>query len=164
MGTKAREIVRLDVEELIEKLNAALADEWLAFYQYWIGAQVVKGPMRSQVIAELMEHAHEEYEHAQQLADRIMQLEGVPLLSPEMWYDATNCGYAPPEDTRVGPVLQQNLEGEQCAIKAYQELVDLTREADAATHEMIVSILQDELHHEEDLEDLLEDIEVGLGS
>ena len=31
---------KLDVESLISQLNAALAEEWLAYYQYWIGALV----------------------------------------------------------------------------------------------------------------------------
>jgi hypothetical protein len=35
----------------------AFADEWLAYYQYWLGAKVVKGPMKEAVIAELLQHA-----------------------------------------------------------------------------------------------------------
>ncbi len=53
MGTKGRDIVEMDVDQLIELLNKALADEWLAYYQYWIGAKVAKGPMRGAVVAEL---------------------------------------------------------------------------------------------------------------
>ena len=40
---------KLDVESLISQLNAALAEEWLAYYQYWIGALVVEGAMRPNV-------------------------------------------------------------------------------------------------------------------
>jgi len=40
MGTKGREIVGMDIDKLIELLNKALADEWLAYYQYWVGAKV----------------------------------------------------------------------------------------------------------------------------
>lgn len=57
MGSKAREIVGMDLKKLIELLNKVLADEWLAYYQYWIGAKVVMGPMRGTVAGELMEHA-----------------------------------------------------------------------------------------------------------
>ena len=49
MGTKGISIVGMDVDVLIEKLNKALADEWLAYYQYWIGAKVAAGPMRGAV-------------------------------------------------------------------------------------------------------------------
>ena len=48
MGTKGRAIVGIDVDNLIKVLNKALADEWLAYYQYWVGAKVAKGPMRGQ--------------------------------------------------------------------------------------------------------------------
>jgi len=46
MGTNGREIVGKDAKELVELFNRAIADEWLAYYQYWVGALVVKGPMR----------------------------------------------------------------------------------------------------------------------
>ena len=43
---------KLDVESLISQLNAALAEEWLAYYQYWVGALVVEGAMRADVQSE----------------------------------------------------------------------------------------------------------------
>ena len=46
MGTKGIEIVGVDVQQLLNVLNIAFADEWLAYYQYWLGAKVVKGPMK----------------------------------------------------------------------------------------------------------------------
>ena len=58
MGQKGRSIVKMDVDEHINILNKALSDEWLAYYQYWTGAKVVKGPMKDAVIAEL--NLHEE--------------------------------------------------------------------------------------------------------
>jgi bacterioferritin len=36
----------------------------LAYYQYWLGAKVVKGPMKEAVIAELLQHATDELRHA----------------------------------------------------------------------------------------------------
>jgi len=86
MGTKAREIIGMDADKLVELLNKALGDEWLAYYQYWIGAKVAKGPMRGDVTAELELHATEELGHALLLVNRIVQLGGTPLLTPEDWY------------------------------------------------------------------------------
>ena len=43
---------KLDVDNLLSQLNAALAEEWLAYYQYWVGALVVEGAMRSDVQGE----------------------------------------------------------------------------------------------------------------
>ena len=78
---------KLDVDNLLVQLNAALSEEWLAYYQYWIGAFVAEGAMRANVQAEFEEHAKEELGHAKLLADRIIELEGVPVLDPKKWFD-----------------------------------------------------------------------------
>jgi bacterioferritin len=160
MGTKAQEILGMDAGKLIEQLNKALADEWLAYYQYWIGAKVAKGPMRGAVALELEEHATEELGHALLLVDRILQLGGTPLLTPEDWYKVSNCGYESPEDPYVEALLEQNVAGEQCAIDVYKALADLTKDTDPVTYEMALQIMTDEIEHEEDLQALQEDIEL----
>ncbi len=162
MAQKGREIVKMNVDELINLLNKALADEWLAYYQYWIGAKVVKGPMKDAVIAELDLHATEELSHAVLLTTRIIQLGGTPVLSPAEWMKITNCGYDAPTDPYVEKVLEQNIKGEQCAIKVYSHLLDLTREGDPVTYNIILTILSQEVEHEEDLDALREDLELML--
>ena len=160
MGTKGRALVGKDVDKLIEMLNKALADEWLAYYQYWVGAKVVKGPMREATAAELLQHAAEELGHAELLSDRLIQLGGTPLLTPEEWYKVTNCGYEAPQDPYVEVVLDQNIKGEQCAIEVYQKLTSFTRDIDPVTYEIVLSILTDEIEHEEDLQAIAEDIQL----
>jgi bacterioferritin len=159
MGTKGIEIVDMDVDELLGMLNAAFADEWLAYYQYWLGARVVKGPMKEAAIAELTEHAGDELRHADMLSARIIQLGGTPVSRPDEWYKHTNCGYDAPDDPLIDRVLEQNVKGEQCAILVYKKLVDLTAGKDPITHNIVLQILQDEVEHEEDLQALLEDLE-----
>jgi bacterioferritin len=162
MGQKGREIVRMNVDELLNLLNKALSDEWLAYYQYWIGAKVVKGPMKDAVIAELTLHATEELSHAELIVARIIQLGGIPVLSPADWFKITNCGYEAPVDHYVEEVLNQNIKGEQCAIRVYNALLDTTREADPVTYNMVLTILSQEVEHEEDLSALKEDLELML--
>ncbi len=158
MGTRGREIVGNDVDKVIELLKKAYADEWLAYYQYWIGAKVVKGPMKDAVMTELMEHAADELRHADMVAERIIQLGDNPILQPKQWYDMTNCGYDAPEDADVRPLLEQNIKGEQCAITVYNDLLKFTRDRDPVTYNMVLQILQDEVEHEEDLQSLMEDL------
>ena len=162
MGQKGREIVKMNVDELINLLNKALADEWLAYYQYWIGAKVVKGPMKDAVISELDLHATEELTHANLLVTRIVQLGGTPVLTPEDWTKLTNCGYDAPADPYVGEILDQNIKGEQCAIRVYSDLLDITRVADPVTYNIILTILSQEVEHEEDLSALKEDLDLML--
>jgi len=163
MGTLARKMIGQDADKLIEMLNKALADEWLAYYQYWTGAKVAAGPMRGAVTMELEEHAAEELMHAEMLVERILTLGGTPLLSPQAWYEMTNCGYEAPEDPYVGVLLEQNIAGEQCAIKVYKEMLDFTKDRDPVTYEMALDIMTDEIEHEEDLQALQEDMSLMKG-
>ena len=162
MGQKGREIVKMDVDELINLLNKSLSDEWLAYYQYWIGSKIVKGPMKDAVIAELTLHAAEELSHAELISARIIQLKGTPVLSPEEWLKISNCGYDIPNDPYVEEILDQNIKGEQCAIRVYNEMLDITRTSDPVTYNMILQILSQEVEHEEDLTALKEDLELML--
>ncbi|PKL58052.1 MAG: ferritin, partial [Methanomicrobiales archaeon HGW-Methanomicrobiales-5] len=86
MGTQGRKIVDTDVDELVKLLNKAYSDEWLAYYQYWIGSKVVRGPNKEAVIAELTIHATEELGHAVLLTTRIIQLGGTPVTNPQQWF------------------------------------------------------------------------------
>lgn len=162
MGTKGRSIVGMDVEELLKLLNQAFADEWLAYYQYWLGAKIVKGPMKDAVASELLLHATEELAHADMLSLRIIQLGGTPLVSPEEWLKFTHCGYEAPSDPFVRKILAQNIKGEQCAIDVYQKLLQLVKDKDPVTYNIVLNILQQEVEHEEDLQALDEDLEILL--
>jgi len=160
MGTRGREIVGMDISKLLKLLNKAFADEWLAYYQYWIGAKVAKGLMRGAVVAELEEHAGDELKHAGMLTERIIQLGGTPILKPKDWYSMTNCGYEAPEDPNVRALLEQNIKGEQCAIDVYRSLLEKVKDKDPITYNMVLEILEDEVEHEEDLQAILEDMKL----
>ena len=160
MGTKGREIVGMDVAKLLKLLSSAFADEWLAYYQYWLGAKLVKGPMKDAVIAELIQHAADELRHADMLSLRIVQLGGTPPISPAEWLKKSNCGYDGPADPYVGILLDQNIKGEQCAIDTYKKLLEQTQKGDPVTYNLVLQILSDEVAHEEDLQALKEDLDL----
>jgi bacterioferritin len=160
MGTRGREIVGMDVDELLALLNGAFASEWLAYYQYWLGAKVIKGPMKDAVASELNIHATEELSHANLLADRIIQLGGDPVLNPKQWFELSPCAYDAPGDPYVSVLLKQNIEGEQCAISTYKNMMDITKDKDMVTYNLALTILEQEVEHEEDLQSLQEDLEL----
>lgn len=161
MGKENLAIIKksLDVDKLLEMLNAALSEEWLAYYQYWVGARLVEGPMRPSVEQELLIHAQEELAHADMLIERIIQLEGTPVLSPEEWTKLARCKYYPPTDPYIVAILKDNLSGERCAIERYKEIADYTFGKDHTTYKIATSILEDELEHEQEIEDWLTDIQ-----
>ena len=158
MGKEAIKISSVDVNALIKMLNAALSEEWLAYYQYWIGARLMEGPMRSEVEPELLLHADQELNHAVMVVDRIIQLGGTPVINPKDWTKLSRCSYEEPSDPYIERILEQNLEGERCAIRRYQEIADFTSGKDHSTHQMAVQILNEELEHENDIEDWITDI------
>lgn len=164
MQSKGAAIVQMDVNKLLEMLNRAFADEWLAYYQYWVGEKVAKGPMRPSVASELSQHAADELKHAGMLAERIVQLGGTPILKTENWYKATNCGYDAPQDPHVEAVLQQNVKAEQCAIGVYNGILKTVGDKDPVTYNVVREILADEVEHEFDLWALLEDLELTHGT
>ena len=160
MGTRGRQIIGMDVEKLLDLLHRAYASEWLAYYQYWLGAKVIKGPMKDAVAAELNLHATEELGHATLLAGRILQLGGTPVLSPKDWFALSPCAYDAPQDPYVAVLLDQNIAGEQCAISVYKDLMDVTKDKDMVTYNLALTILEQEVEHEEDLQSLKEDLDL----
>lgn len=161
MGMKGREIVEkngLNVDELIGMLNKAYCDEWLAYYQYWIGAKLAVGIPRTTVEAEMEEHANEELDHARRLAKRIIELGGTPEIDPGKWKSLSSCGYLAPEKPTVDNLLEQNILGERCAISVYKKILEYVRGKDLITGHLVRHIMQEEVEHEQELEDLRDDI------
>ena len=159
MAVRGNSIIKgVDISEVIKLLNKAYADEWLAYYQYFIEAKVIKGIMKDAAIAELTQHATDELRHANMVADRIIQLGGTPILNPKKWFSKTNCGYEEPKNFDVVSILEDSIKGEQCAISSYSELSEVVRNKDIVTYDMVSQILADEVEHEEDLQALHDDI------
>ena len=158
MGKKAVEILSINVKKLIDILNAALSEEWLAYYQYWIGARLMEGPMRSEIEPELLLHATQELNHAVLVVNRIIQLGGDPVTNPKDWFRLGRCKYDAPDDPYVEVILEQNLKGERCAIQRYKEIADFTNGKDHTTHQIATTILNEELEHENDIEEWITDI------
>lgn len=162
MGEMAQKISKVDRNELLDMLNVAFAEEWLAYYQYWLGAQVAVGPMRTSIVEEFMEHANEELKHAKMLSDRIIQLGGTPVLNPDNWSHVAQCKYDEPKDPYIMKLLEQNLTAERCAIARYQKICDMTYGKDYDTFRVSAKILKEEIEHEQEIGDFVLDIQEGM--
>jgi bacterioferritin len=156
MGKKAQEIVKMDLKELIEDLCKAYADEWLAYYQYWFDSKVAAGINAQNVIDELEEHAKEEFEHLTLLADRIIKLGGTPPTSFKEIEEISNCKYSIVTDpNNLEKMIKDGIDGERCAIASYDKLLKKTVGNDTITFHIIRHIMEEEIDHEEDFENLL---------
>lgn len=153
MGELAQKISKVDKDELMKILECAFAEEWLAYYQYWIGAKVAEGLERPKVVKEFIEHAGEELKHADWLADRIIQLGGIPSLDPSEWKEKALCKYDAPQNPDTKVLVSQNLKAERCAIARYEQICRMCQGKDFATFHISRKILKEELEHEQEMED-----------
>ena len=159
MGKQAINVTSVDVDKLLGMLNSALSEEWLAYYQYWVCARLMEGPMKSKIEPELFRLADQELSHAVLVVNRIIQLGGTPVINPADWMKLARCPYDVPTNHYIEIILEQNLKGERCAIQRYKEITDFSNSKDHSTHQIAVTILNEELEHENIIKDWLTDLE-----
>ena len=160
MGQKGREIVDIDVKEVINDLNSAFADEWLSHFQYFLYAQVIEGINADILKKELEQQSMDEMNHAKILANRIIQLGGIPTTKLT---ETSTCGFSPPPENRADlrRIVELVLEGERCAIEKYNNLTKKYHMKDLVTHDIFEDLLTDEVSDEEDWEDFLPGLKSG---
>lgn len=160
MGLKSKTLlVGIEAGTVIRMLNKAYADEWLAAFQYQTAALQITGIIRKSVEKELCEHAREEYEHAMKLAQRIQELGGTVLLTPEEVIKEANCAYVKPGDACAMKIIEQTIASEQCAISVYKRIMEETCQKDMITFQLAMEIMKEELEHEEEFQNFREDIQ-----
>jgi bacterioferritin len=157
MGEKGRAIVDLNVEELLRELRKVYLDELLAFYSYWITAQVAKGFHGEQLAEHFADEAKDELGHAQKWAARILELGGSPVIPPQGWEAGANAPWAAPREDRSDAegMVEDQVRAERAAIGAYNHLARMTFGKDPVTYQLATEMLTDEVRHEEFLENLL---------
>lgn len=154
-----REMDKKTREEIVHQLRRAYCDEWLAYMQYRTAATVIKGMMRPEVSADLLENADEEMEHARMLADRIQELCGEIPLSPQQILENCNCAFVAPTDPCAYRIICQSIASERCAIAVYRKILTMVGDRDPVTAHLILEILEDEVEHEYEFRQFKEDIE-----
>ncbi len=145
-----------DRKKLISMLSEALSEEWLTYYQSWIGAILMEGPMKNEIKPELFIHATQELNHALALKERLHQLGFSNEYTNSDQRKQARC--QPPLNYYIESILNKNLDNERISIERYQQLADYTIERDPMTYQMISKILDDELNHVKAIEEWLSDI------
>jgi bacterioferritin len=140
-------------EDIIELLNDALATELVCILRYKRHHFTAKGLESPAIAAEFMVHAQEETEHADKLAERIVQLGGKPDFSPHRLTQRSHAEYDDSSD--LNAMIRANLVAERIAIEAYSQMIALIGDKDSTTRRVLESILSQEQEHAEDLSDWL---------
>jgi bacterioferritin len=147
---------KADRKTIVKILNEALATEIVCVMRYKYHYYMAKGIHSQSVKAEFLEHANEEQQHADRIAERITQLEGTPNFSPEGLLSRSHSDYAEGED--IVDMIKEDLIAERIAIDAYREIIDYIGEDDPTTRRMMEEIMAVEEEHAEDMSSLLEQL------
>ena len=144
---------RADRETVIRVLNEALATEIVCVLRYKRHHFMADGIHAQAVAAEFLEHANEEQVHADQIAQRIVQLGGEPNFSPEGMLTRSHSEYV--EGANLLDMIKEDLVAERIAIDSYSEIVRYLGGNDPTTRRMLEEILAKEEEHADDLAKLL---------
>lgn len=143
-----------DREKVVQLLNTALATELTCMLRYRRHYFTAAGVHSEAVAQEFLEHAKEEQEHADRIAERIVQLGGEPDLKPSRLEERSHAEYD--DSTDLADMIKANLVAERIAIDSYAELVRFLGDDDPTTRRMLEDILALEEEHADELADLLE--------
>jgi len=143
-------------ETVITLLNEALATEIVCVLRYKRHYFMATGLSSLSVKGEFLQHAAEEQVHADQLAERIVQLGGEPNLSPEGLLSRSHSEYV--EGTSLVEMITEDLIAERIAIDSYREMITYVGTDDPTTRKVLEAILAQEEEHAEDLASLLKEL------
>ena len=142
-----------EVGTTVDILNTALATEIVCVLRYKYHAISATGLASEGVKKEFKEHAEEEQEHADWIAERINQLGGKPNLNPEGLASRSHSQYV--EGSNLVEMIKENLVAERIAIESYREIIRYLGVNDPTTRRLMESILSKEEEHANEMSDLL---------
>ena len=144
---------KADRETVVRLLNEALATEIVCVLRYKRHYFMAQGLHAQAVQAEFLEHANEEQAHADQIAERIVQLGGAPNFDPDGLTTRSHAEYV--EGGSLVDMIREDLVAERIAIDTYREMAEYLGQKDPTTRRLMESLLAKEEEHAEDLASLL---------
>jgi bacterioferritin len=137
-------------ERVIEQLNARLVEELTASNQYMVHAEMCENWGYQRLHSSIKARAITEMKHAEKLIERILYLEGRPMVSR---LDTIQIGAEVPKMHQFDRGL------EETAIRGYNESIRIAVElGDNGTREILQEILDQEEEHMDELEAQLDQI------
>jgi len=143
-----------DRTRVLKLLNDSLATELVCVLRYRRHYFMARGIHSQSVAREFLEHSNEEQGHADQLAERIVQLGGEPDFAPNGLSNRSHAEYI--EGDTLGSMIREDLVAERIAIDSYRDIIQYLGDDDPTTKRMLEGILAVEEQHADELADLLE--------
>jgi len=148
---------KADRETVIKVLNEALATEIVCVLRYRRHYFMASGINADSVAAEFLQHSNDEQGHADQIAQRIVQLGGEPNFNPEGLLTRSHAEYV--EGETLTDMIKEDLVAERIAIDSYRDIVQYLGNDDPTSRRLMETILAVEEEHADDLVSLLGKIE-----
>jgi bacterioferritin len=145
-----------DRDTVVKVLNEALATEIVCVLRYKRHYFMASGIHAESVAAEFLQHANDEQTHADQIAQRIVQLGGEPDFNPQGLLSRSHAEYV--EGETLTDMIKEDLVAERIAIDSYREIIQYVGNDDPTTRRLMEGILAMEEEHADDLVNLLEGI------
>ena len=142
-----------DRETVIKVLNEALATEIVCVLRYRRHYFMASGINADSVAAEFLQHSNDEQGHADQIAQRIVQLGGEPNLNPEGLLTRSHAEYV--EGETLTDMIKEDLVAERIAIDSYRDIIQYLGNDDPTSRRLMETILAVEEEHADDLVSLL---------
>ena len=145
-----------DRETVLKLLNDSLATEIVCVLRYRRHYFMARGIHSQGVAAEFLTHSNEEQGHADEIAERIVQLGGEPDFSPESLAGRSHAEYV--AGNSLVDMIREDLVAERIAIDSYRDAIEYLGGSDPTTRRMLEGILAVEEEHADELADLLQGI------
>jgi bacterioferritin len=147
---------KADRKQVVKVLNDVLATELVCVLRYKRHYFMARGLGADPIKAEFLQHANEEQQHADWVAERITQLGGAPDFDPEGLAERSHSQYAKGND--ISDMIKENLVAERIAIESYSEIIRWLGNDDSTTRILIEQILKMEEQHADDMANLLQKV------
>jgi len=145
-----------DREEIIRLLNESLATELVCVLRYKRHYFMASGVKAQIAAAEFLEHATQEAEHADKLAERIVQLGGEPEFNPDLLSKNAHAQYV--AGNNLKEMVYEDLVAERIAVDSYRGIIQYIGDKDPTTRRLFEEILAQEEEHADDMADILESL------
>ncbi|WP_192872153.1 ferritin-like domain-containing protein [Pseudomonas congelans] len=145
-----------DRETVLRLLNESLATELVCVLRYKRHYYMASGLKASVAAAEFLEHAEQEAQHADKLAERIVQLGGEPEFNPDTLSRNSHAQYV--AGNTLKEMVYEDLVAERIAVDSYREIIQYLGDSDPTTRRIFEEILAQEEEHADDMADILNDL------
>jgi ferritin-like protein len=140
----------VNVERLRELITKGVGAEFTTYYYYTILRMHCTG-LEGEGIKEIVEDARiEDRNHFEAMTPRLYELGGSLPRDIRQFADQAGCpdAFLPDNWQDINSILKVLLEAEQCAIRSWGEVCDMTAGKDHRTYDIAQKIMQEEIEHE----------------